>query len=217
MSRPVENLKGVRFGKLVCLEHLFVEPRHRSCWFCKCDCGKTTIVRTDQLKKKVRSCGCGIIEHAKTGNNPRKHGLRNHRLYYIYHGMKDRCYKQTSPAYQNYGARGIQICEEWKKDFMCFYNWAIRNGYKQGLTIDRIDVNGNYCPQNCRWATRLEQARNTRTNRKITYKGKTRCVSEWAQLLGIKSSTITERLKKGWPIDKVLKNKRKNYAQRYKQ
>ena len=205
MTRRVENLKGVRFGKLVCIRHLFKDPRHRSCWECQCDCGKKTIVRADLLKKRVRSCGCGISEsNRKRKGVPLTHGLRYHPLYQVYHKMKDRCYNNTDQAYKNYGGRGIQMCDSWCRSFEAFYCWAISSGYKPKLTIDRIDVNGNYYPENCRWVDRGVQARNKRNNHLLTYNKETHCVARWAAILGISNSTIHARLRKGWNIERVL-------------
>lgn len=132
--------------------------------------------------------------------NPRKT-----RIYSIYKGMKDRCRYKTNDNYERYGGRGIRVCEEWLADYMNFYNWAINNGYKEGLTLDRIDSNKNYEPDNCRWATYKEQANNTRRNNFITYNGETHTLTEWAEKLGIKRSTLTTRIhRQHWNIEKAL-------------
>ena len=121
-----------------------------------------------------------------------KHNLSRSRINKIYLAMKNRCYCKTSDRYSYYGGRGIKICDEWLADFMNFYNWAMANGYNDKLTIDRINVNGNYEPSNCRLITKGEQSRNTRRNK--TYKGK--CFSEWAREIGISSETFLERVEK---------------------
>lgn len=132
--------------------------------------------------------------------NPRKT-----RIYSIYKGMKDRCRYKTNDNYERYGGRGIRVCEEWLADYMNFYNWAINNGYKEGLTLDRIDPNKNYEPDNCRWATYKEQANNTRRNNFITYNGETHTLTEWAEKLGIKRSTLNTRIhRQHWNIEKAL-------------
>lgn len=132
--------------------------------------------------------------------NPRKT-----RIYSIYKGMKDRCRYKTNDNYERYGGRGIRVCEEWLADYMNFYNWAINNGYKEGLTLDRIDPNKNYEPDNCRWATYKEQANNTRRNNYITYNNKTHTLTEWSEILGIKRSTLSNRIvTKKWDIEKAL-------------
>lgn len=119
--------------------------------------------------------------------------------------MKNRCFNNKYYLFKNYGGRGIIVCDEWKNDFVSFYNWAMANGYQDDLTIDRIDVNGNYEPSNCRWATKLQQQRNTTRLRKITYKNETHCISEWAELLGLKYSTLYYRFRRNNYSENVLK------------
>lgn len=127
------------------------------------------------------------------------------RIHSIYKGMKDRCRYKTNDNYMRYGGRGIKVCEEWLSDFMNFYNWAINNGYKDNLTLDRIDSNGNYEPSNCRWLTYKEQANNTRRNNYITYNNETHSLTEWAEILGIKRSTLSNRIvTKHWSIEKAF-------------
>lgn len=147
-----------------------------------------------------------------------KHGKRNTRLYNVWGLMKNRCNCITNDNYHNYGGRGIKVCDEWQNNFMNFYTWAMKNGYdetaKRGeCTLDRIDVNGNYEPSNCRWVNSKIQSNNTRYNRYITYEGLTLTVSQWSDKIKVDSSTIRERLKRGLPIEKVLfpKNLRKNF------
>ena len=119
--------------------------------------------------------------------------------------MKKRCYNEPTDNYYLYGGRGIEICPEWKEDFQTFYDWAINNGYDETLTIDRIDSNDMYSPENCRWSDNTEQQRNKRNNRLITFNGETHCLAEWAEITGINRSTISDRIDKyDWPIERAL-------------
>lgn len=124
------------------------------------------------------------------------HGKSDTRLYSIWCDMKRRCYNPKNKRYSRYGGRGISVCEEWKDDFQAFYEWAIDNGYDEHLTIDRINVNGNYEPSNCRWVTWKEQQRNTSRNRYITVNGETKTIAEWSEITGIKPDVIKDRLNK---------------------
>ena len=126
------------------------------------------------------------------------------RLIVIRHSMYCRCYYSTTNGYERYGGRGIIMCDEWINNPDSFYNWAINNGYKKGLTIDRIDVNGNYEPSNCRWVTKEVQDNNRRNNKKITYKGETKTLSQWCRKYDINIVTLSDRLKTGMPFEEAL-------------
>lgn len=123
----------------------------------------------------------------------KKHGLYKTRIYKIYKQMKQRCYNPKRDSYKNYGGRGIKICDEWNNDFLCFYNWSLSNGYSDSFSIDRIDVNGNYCPENCRWADRKTQANNKRTSQNIYYNNKTYTIATFAEAIGIDKRTMWSR------------------------
>jgi hypothetical protein len=142
------------------------------------------------------------------------HGMTKHgyapRIYRIWAGMKDRCYNKNRSKYKRYGARGIVVCEEWKNNFMNFYNWAISNGYQDNLSIDRKDNDGNYEPDNCRWITNKEQCNNTSINRFITINNKTQTLSQWAREVNIRIETIEARLKKGLEGEDLIKKPIKN-------
>lgn len=159
------NLAGNKFGRLTVLkraENIGKQPS----WLCLCDCGKTKIVRGDHLRRNlIQSCGCLEEENRSCGANY-KHGGKRSRLYNIYCGMKKRCYNQNSNAFPNYGGRGISMCAEWYNDFPSFRNWALNHNYASDLSIDRIDVNGNYEPSNCRWADAQQQAQNRRPQKR---------------------------------------------------
>lgn len=133
-----------------------------------------------------------------------KHGFSNkERLYRIWRNMRRRCNSPKSDYYYNYGGRGIKVCDEWD-DYLNFRKWALRNGYSEELSIDRINVDGNYEPSNCRWATREEQANNARSNVNLTYKGVTKTATEWARTLGITKSTMFHRLDRSWTIEEIM-------------
>lgn len=126
------------------------------------------------------------------------------RLYRIYSSMKQRCYNPKRDNYKHYGGKGIKICDEWKKSFKAFYDWSMSNGYTNKMSIDRINVNGNYQPDNCRWISMFEQQSNKSTNTLLTYNGKTQILQRWAEETGLKSYRICTRLKRGWSVERAL-------------
>ena len=161
----VNDLTNKKFGRLKVIEHYGSNKNGRALWLCQCDCGnKKVVLGNSLLNNATVSCGCYNSEQAKKRRT--KHSMSYSNLYKVWGGMKTRCYNKKFIYYCNYGARGITICNEWKTNFIAFYNWAINNGYKEGLTIDRIDNDGNYEPSNCRWITRAEQNRNQRKTKK---------------------------------------------------
>lgn len=195
-----EEIIGRKFNRLTVIE--FVEIRNNHYYYlCKCDCGNYKIIEKGNLKaSKIKSCGCLKKEN---DNLPKKHGKCKTKLYYVYRGILNRCYYKKDISYKNYGGRGITVCKEWQKDFINFYNWAINNGYKDGLTIDRIDINGNYEPSNCKWATRFEQANNKRNNHFVTYNQETHTLSEWSRILNCSLSKIKYFVKKGLDFETI--------------
>lgn len=197
------ELTGKRFNMLTVESFAYIHGSH-AYWNCICDCGNKTIVCGSKLfRGTTKSCGClgpklSRIKNATLG------GLSTSRLYRILQGMKVRCYNKNDKSYKDYGGRGISVCKEWLEDFAAFYNWATRNGYKENLSIDRIDVNGNYEPANCRWATAKEQANNRRSSMLITWNGETKTASEWCKERGWNRHIIPERLRKGWSLEKAM-------------
>lgn len=161
----INDLTGKKFGRLKVIEYYGSNKNGRALWLCQCDCGNTKVIVGNSLINKVTtSCGCYNKEHSK--NIHTKHSMSYSKLYKVWQGMKTRCYNPNFMYYKNYGGRNITICDNWLNDFSAFYEWAINNGYKEGLTIDRINNNGNYEPNNCRWVTRAEQNRNKRYNKR---------------------------------------------------
>lgn len=169
------DLTGKTFGRLKVIARSKNNKWGDSQWVCKCDCGNIKIILGKNLVNgRTRSCGCLLSEKSKERMKKiaTKHGKSNLRINKTYRSMKERCYNENSKDYKNYGGRGIKICNEWLDDFMNFYNWAINNGYADNLTIERINVNGNYEPNNCTWIPKGEQAQNQRKSRRVQIDGK---------------------------------------------
>lgn len=197
------ELVGIQFGRLEVIEKL-ENKSGRSRFRCKCICGNYTIVDGSKLKNgHTRSCGCLKREWMESGKANEKHGMCGTRIYMIWHDMKNRCQNTKYREYYLYGGRGIQIHPEWQT-FEPFYAWAMASGYRDDLTIDRKDVNGDYCPENCRWATQQEQQNNRRNNRLITAYGETHTLAEWSYKTGIKQGTIWARLHSGWSAERAV-------------
>lgn len=209
-----KDLTGSKFGRLTVVKLDRVE-KGKVYWSCKCDCGNEIVVsRSSLTSENTKSCGCLHKELAKYKNY--SHGMSKERIYKIWSGIKKRCNNIKDSNYKNYGARGIKVCNDWTKDFMIFYDWAIKNGYKEDLTIDRINVNGNYEPSNCRWISQVEQNRNQRSNIKITINGKTKLLSDWARETNIDRRTISRRIQLGWKNEELLTEVDKTHKRRRK-
>lgn len=209
-----KDISGQRFGRLVAIkkDHCIWDKetrRSENYWLFKCDCGKEKVInKYSVLSGKTSSCGCLNIEKTKDRNL--KHGLfkTEKRLYRCWQDMKNRCYNKKRKKYKNYGERGIIVCDEWKNNFEAFFKWSKENNYSDDLTLDRIDVNGNYEPQNCRWATPKEQANNTRKNHKITLNGITKNLCEWLKIYNIYSGSYWRWRKKGFSNEQIFLGER---------
>ena len=195
MRGRIDDLTGQKFGKLTVVSLYSMSPTK---WLCKCECGKDTIVSTCHLKEgHTKSCGC-------LRTSPR-HPKEWKRIFSIWRHMKSRCYDENVREYKWYGKKGVTMCDEWLNYFETFFNWSISNGYKENLTIDRIDCNGNYCPENCRWTTKYVQDRNKTSKTWITYNNETMVMSDWAKRYNINSATLYSRIfERNWSIEDAL-------------
>lgn len=202
-----KNLIGKTFGRLYVVREECKESGDITIE-CKCQCGNiVNVSKNNLIRGNTKSCGCLQKEVAR--KNFSTHSLSKTSLYKKYLKMIERCENPNSRAYKYYGLRGIKVCAEWRNNFVKFYNWAYTNGYKENLTIERIDVNGNYCPENCKWIPLEEQAKNKTNTILISYNNETHILSDWAKITGYSAQTIKNRLNKfGYDnLDKVIKYK----------
>lgn len=198
----MDNLVGKKFNRLTVIKFSHYDKKRNQYWLCKCECGNEKIIRANHFKNgKVQSCGC-LLKEASQGL---KHGCwsRNRRLNKIWNGMIRRCEKGDDFHAKYYKDREIIVCKEWH-DPKVFEDWALKNGYADNLTIDRIDSNGNYEPNNCRWVTQAEQCRNTSKNRYITINNKKMCLSEWLKEFNLSETSFYYRIKKGLSEEEAL-------------
>ena len=197
------NISGEKFGRLTVLRMDSVRNYH-TMWKCRCECGNEITVQGNHLTSgHTQSCGCLQRERASktTARIKTIHGHRYDRIYKNWMCMKSRCGKRK--GYEN-----VSICDEWAQDFMAFRKWSMENGYKEGLTIDRINVYGNYEPSNCRWATAKQQMNNRRNNRFIDYDGERHTIAEWSEIRGIPYYTIRNRLSRGCTPEQIMQKGR---------
>ena len=213
----IKDRTGEKIGRLtiICRDKDFIGKNgaKRKMWKCKCDCGNVVSVRDDSLNgKHTLSCGCLHKERAsevgkKVGGRKTKEGVSREPLYNTWYLMIYRCNNPKSKAYHNYGERGIEVCEEWDnglEGYKKFKEWALSNGYDGVNTLDRIDNNKGYAPDNCRWVTDAEQNRNKRNNKWITYNGETHIEADWERILGFKRGVLNRRFGIGWSVEEAL-------------
>ena len=200
------DVTGKRFGRLTVVKLSGRDAHNHPLWECVCDCGNVIRIPSSRLRSgNTSSCGCLHNEQLAVRNT--RHGDSRTRMYHIYKGMKSRCYREKDASYPDYGGRGIEICSEWlgSRGFENFREWAVTHGYSDGLSIDRIDHDGPYSPNNCRWATNTAQANNRRNNRIIEIDGVTHTLSEWGEITGTDPRTIEARLRTlGWDAKKAV-------------
>lgn len=209
-----KDLTGKKFGRWTVqyrtTDYIEANGAKRVRYHCVCDCGNEADVISGSLSKGLsRSCGCLQRDFMKSGNAKRKHGETGTRLYRIWKGLNNRTHNPNNPKYARYGERGIGVAEEWRGEngFTVFKEWALSNGYDDNLSIDRINNDGDYCPQNCRWVNNKAQANNTSVNRRIEVDGTERTIAEWIEYLGISKwklyyhtdDEIKEVIKKNMP------------------
>lgn len=207
------------FGLLKVIEKLHKYEKGSDYYYrCICECGKEKIALGGNLRSgKTKSCGC--MKYIWIGNKKRTHGLHGSKLYNAYNHMINRCYSPNCDHYKTYGGRGIKVCNEWnwkeigwELAFKNFIDWAFKNGFSTNLTLDRKDNDKDYCPENCRWITKEEQAKNKTTSRKFTYNGVTKIVTDWAKdsLCRVCEKTLFNRLYNGWSFEKALLTPNRN-------
>lgn len=203
------DLTGMKFGRLTVINRNGANKNGNALWKCKCDCGN--IVKQANgyhlVTGQKKSCGCIYS------------GLYRSPLRGVYDSMKKRCNNANDEAYHNYGGRGIRVCLVWSDSFLEFYNWANINGYQKGLTLDREDVNGDYCPENCRWVTWDTQQNNRRDNITVFYGGSKYTVKQLSEMTGLKEATVRQRIRAGWGESELLQPVNKsggNVKERFK-
>ena len=195
---------GKKFNYLTVIRISGKNKYNRPLYKCKCDCGNTIITEATRVKMgAIKSCGC--LQRKVVAERFKVHGLTNTRIYRIWAAMISRCENPNNNRYYVYGLKGISVCDEWRNNFMNFYNWAINNGYSDDLSIDRIDNDKGYCPSNCRWATRKVQMNNRSNSRNISYNGTTMTLKQWSEYFGFNYKYFHEVMSKNnWDIEKVL-------------
>ena len=207
-----ENFIGKKYGKLKIVSLSYKKQKYTKSgrkdgflyyFNCICECGNYIDVNLHDLTSShTQSCGC--YQKTQVSKKNKIHGLTTSSIFHIWTSMKQRCLNPNNKAYKNYGGRGITICDDWKNNFITFYDWAMNNGYKENLSIDRIDNDGNYQPDNCRWVTRKEQNRNYRKNINVIYENTEYCLKDLSVKLNINYKYLHKKYKKGMKIEDII-------------
>lgn len=203
MEKSYVLAQGDRFGRLTVIERDYQKSNHDTWWRCKCDCGNILSVRTSHLiHGKTKSCGCIRIERIVSLN--KKHGQSGKSIHNVWMTIIARCDNPRSSIYERYGGRSITYCKEWA-EFSVFYEWALANGYKEGLTLDRINNDGNYEPNNCRWVDMKAQSRNRSNTLYVDFRGERASLSEFCERMGMPYNQVRQRIKKlNWSVENAL-------------
>lgn len=203
----MKDYTGMRVGRLTVIGQSENDPKKL---ICRCDCGaETEIFKSNLTRGHTRSCGCLKAEIVKAGAHT-THGKSHTRLYKIWKGMQRRCKDPNRNRASSYAKKGITVCKDWE-DFTVFEEWAYSHGYRDDLSIDRIDNDGNYCPENCRWVSQRAQANNRSSNRYLEFRGEKKTLLEWAEETGIPRSVITARLSIGWDTERALTQEKRKW------
>ena len=194
-----QDITGNTYGRWTVIAYSHSRGNGQTVYKCRCECGtEKDVLRRSLVNGMSTSCGC-YHKDAVT-----KHKSRNKKLYSIWHNMKDRCYREKHPMSHYYSSRGLGVCAEWIHDYSAFHIWAYNNGYKEGLSIHRINNDLGYSPENCMWATDLEQMQNRRDTLLLTYNDETKTMFEWSKLVGIPYHTVRQRVRRGWSVHDAL-------------
>ena len=190
-----DDLTGKRFGRLSVVRFANRDSGGRSLWLCVCDCGSETVVEGYNLKSgQVQSCGC--LHRETVSEQFTRHGMSTSRIYRTWSNMHQRCENENIQNYNNYGGRGISVCDEWG-DFENFKDWSLEHGYAEELSIDRINNNLGYFPENCRWTDGITQRNNTRRSHRFSYEGENKTIAEWSRCLNVVYTTLLNRINRG--------------------
>lgn len=211
------DITGEKYGRLtaICLVAKG-DRQHRPKWLFRCDCGNEILISANAARTgNTKSCGCLLFEarsaHSRAAlkiaqANQVTHGMTGTRIYGIYKNMKTRCYNAKTPCFKYYGGKGIAVCDEWLNNPAAFMDWAFSHGYDENLTIDRINSNLNYCPENCRWITQAEQARRTPKVRHITYNGETKTALQWEKYFNVPLDSISRLIREGVSMQEAVQH-----------